>query len=56
VWAFGSAMLMYTMLARTMGLRATTLDEQRGLDYTEHHEIGYPEFQTETVNRGKAMA
>jgi Amt family ammonium transporter len=28
-----------------MGLRAPTLHEQRGLDYTEHHEIGYPEFQ-----------
>ena len=30
---------------RLMGLRAPTLNEQRGLDYTEHHEIGYPEFQ-----------
>ena len=56
VWAFGSALLMYAVLARTMGLRADTLAEQRGLDFTEHHEVGYPEFQREIVHRGKAIA
>lgn len=39
------AFLLLKLLDRTMGLRAPTLDEQRGLDYTEHHELGYPEFQ-----------
>jgi Amt family ammonium transporter len=26
-------------------VRASTLHEQHGLDYTEHYELGYPEFQ-----------
>ncbi|MCK6423840.1 MAG: ammonium transporter [Burkholderiaceae bacterium] len=47
--AFGfSLTLSYLLLRgldRLMGLRAPTLNEQRGLDYTEHHELGYPEFQ-----------
>lgn len=54
VWAFGGSLAMYWALARMIGLRASTLDEQRGLDYTEHYEIGYPEFQQEAVHRGKA--
>ncbi len=29
-----------------IGLRAPSLHEQRGLDYTQHHEVGYPEFTT----------
>ena len=53
VWAFGGSLAMYALLARTMGLRASTLDEQRGLDFTEHYEVGYPEFQQEAVHRGK---
>ncbi|WP_421886659.1 ammonium transporter [Methylibium sp.] len=53
VWSFGTALLMYWLLARSIGLRASTLDEQRGLDFTEHYEIGYPEFQQEAVHRGK---
>lgn len=52
-WAFGSGLVMYWLLARTIGLRASTLDEQRGLDFTEHYEVGYPEFQQEAVHRGK---
>lgn len=54
VWAFGGSLAIYWALARMIGLRASTLDEQRGLDYTEHYEIGYPEFQQEAVHRGKA--
>lgn len=53
-WAFGAGLLMYGLLARSIGLRASTLDEQRGLDYTEHDEIGYPEFQQEAVHRRSA--
>lgn len=53
VWAFGGSLAMYALLARTVGLRASTLDEQRGLDFTEHYEVGYPEFQQEAVHRGK---
>lgn len=44
-WSFGAAWAAFKLIDRIHGLRAPTLHEQRGLDYTEHHEIGYPEFQ-----------
>ena len=53
-WAFPLAWLMYFIIQKTIGLRASTLDEQRGLDYTEHYEIGYPEFQSQPLHRGKS--
>ena len=53
-WAFPVALLMYFLIDKIFGLRVDTLDEQRGLDYTEHYEIGYPEFQTELIHKGKA--
>jgi Amt family ammonium transporter len=45
IWALPLAWLIFKGIDRVIGLRAPTLNEQRGLDYTEHHEIGYPEFQ-----------
>ena len=53
IWAFPVALLMYFAIDKLIGLRASSLDEQRGLDYSEHYEIGYPEFQTELVHKGK---
>lgn len=44
LWAFPLALLMYWVLEKTLGLRASNLQQQRGLDFTEHHELGYPEF------------
>lgn len=59
VWTFFSALLMYGLIALLMGLRAPTLHEQRGLDLSEHAEIGYPEFPSEntayTAERAAAM-
>lgn len=52
LWAFPVAWLMYFLIHKTIGLRASTMDEQRGLDYTEHYEIGYPEFQQNKLHRG----
>ncbi|WP_211242959.1 ammonium transporter [Sinimarinibacterium sp. CAU 1509] len=52
-WAFPTAFLTFWILKRTVGLRADTLHEQRGLDFTEHYEIGYPEFQKELLHGGK---
>ncbi|MPS48744.1 ammonium transporter [Methylobacillus sp.] len=49
VWVFLSALLMYGLLARTIGLRVSTMHEQRGLDITEHGEVGYPEFNREAA-------
>lgn len=53
VWAFGAAYLMYRFIDFLISLRATTLAQQRGLDYVEHYEIGYPEFQRDTLHAGK---
>ncbi|MFN9028914.1 MAG: ammonium transporter, partial [Betaproteobacteria bacterium] len=53
VWAFPLALAMYWLIDKAIGLRATPLQEQRGLDFTEHAEVGYPEFQQEIVHSGK---
>ncbi len=45
VWALGLGLIMYKLIDLSFGLKASRLHEQRGLDYTEHAEIGYPEFQ-----------
>ncbi len=52
-WALGTALVLFWLLKRSIGLRADTLHEQRGLDFTEHHEVGYPEFQKELLHSGK---
>lgn len=44
IWAFPLALLMYFVLAKTIGLRVPVQHEQRGLDFSEHAESGYPEF------------
>ncbi len=49
IWAFSSALAMYLAIAATAGLRTSTQHEQRGLDLTEHAEIGYPEFPVDTA-------
>jgi len=52
-WTFPVALLMYGIINITIGLRASTVDEQRGLDYSEHYEIAYPEFQSGLLHQGK---
>ena len=49
LWAFPMALALYLVLARTIGLRTPTQDEQRGLDYSEHAEVGYPEFNQQVT-------
>jgi ammonium transporter, Amt family len=49
LWVFASAFSMYWLIAKTVGLRVSALHEQRGLDITEHGEIGYPEFNYESA-------
>jgi Amt family ammonium transporter len=50
LWAFPVSLLMYWIVDRTIGLRASPQHEQRGLDFTEHAEIGYPEFQQDVLH------
>ena len=54
LWAFPTTLLAYWIFDRLFGVRASLVDEQRGLDYTEHYEIGYPEFQRDALHQGKS--
>lgn len=52
IWGFGIAFCSYFLINLLVGMRASSLHEQRGLDFTEHAEIGYPEFQdTRALNQ-----
>lgn len=53
LWAFPAALLMFKLINKVMKLRAESVAEQRGLDFAEHYEIGYPEFQQEILHGGK---
>lgn len=44
VWAFGSSFLIFSALNKFFALRVSTKMEQRGLDISEHKEIGYSDF------------
>ncbi|PKM21565.1 MAG: ammonium transporter [Gammaproteobacteria bacterium HGW-Gammaproteobacteria-14] len=48
-WTFLTALVMYLLIALFFGLRASAIHEQRGLDLSEHAEIGYPEFPMQTA-------
>ncbi len=53
LWAFSMAWLMFTLLSFWIRLRVKTSDERKGLDYTEHFEVAYPEFQQNLLHSGK---
>jgi Amt family ammonium transporter len=53
IWTFPLALATYWIISQIVGLRADTLHEQRGLDFTEHYEVGYPEFQRDLTHAGK---
>jgi|GEM_PF-2252015 len=43
-WSFSTAALVFKLLNAMGSLRADPQHEQRGLDFTEHAEVAYPEF------------
>ncbi|MEJ2143478.1 MAG: ammonium transporter, partial [Gammaproteobacteria bacterium] len=49
LWAFSLSYIMYKILDMTLGLRADSISEQRGLDFSEHNEVAYPEFKQEQL-------
>lgn len=50
VWGFGVAFIVFKILDKVLGgLRVSKQHEQRGLDYTEHAELCYPEFQRDVT-------
>lgn len=44
VWAFTVAMILFTAVKATVGLRATRTEELEGLDITEHGAEAYPDY------------
>lgn len=44
VWSFSTSLLLFKSLDYLGSLRADSQHEQRGLDFTEHAEVAYPEF------------
>ncbi|MBX2869134.1 MAG: ammonium transporter [Acidiferrobacterales bacterium] len=55
LWSFIGAFLLFSTLNAISRIRVNAGDERRGLDYSEHYEIGYPEFQTQMLNPGKTQ-
>ena len=43
-WTFTVSLILFKIVDWVYGLRVDSLHEQRGLDYTEHGEVTYPEF------------
>jgi ammonium transporter, Amt family len=43
-WAFFGSLVLFHLVNLAIGMRVDSAHEQRGLDFTEHHEVGYPEF------------
>jgi Amt family ammonium transporter len=48
VWSFGVAAMVFKLLDVMGGLRADPQHEQRGLDFSEHSEVAYPEFMQQS--------
>lgn len=40
LWEFRLSFLAFKLIDKTVGACASTLHDQRLLDYTEHHELG----------------
>ncbi|MDP3088459.1 MAG: ammonium transporter [Methylotenera sp.] len=49
IWVFSTAFIMYFLISLVVDLRVSAMHEQRGLDITEHGEIGYPEFSSDAA-------
>ena len=53
LWSFIIALLVYLFISIFIGLRVDKTSERRGLDFSEHYEIAYPEFVDVITHRGK---
>lgn len=53
LWAFPLMYIFFKVIDATIGLRASATDEMKGLDYTEHYELAYPEFQSNKLFNDK---
>ncbi len=53
IWALPLSYGVFKLLDVIIGLRASTQHEQRGMDFSEHNELGYGEFMTTTLHEAK---
>ena len=56
LWAFSVSWIVFRLIGFMTDLRVSIKDERRGLDYSEHYELGYPEFQDEMLHQGKGQS
>lgn len=49
IWVFFAKLIMYSLIKASIGLRVNTMHQYRGLDLTEHGEVGYPEFNNDAA-------
>jgi Amt family ammonium transporter len=52
IWTFGAAYLMFTLIAKTIGLRVSPEEEMTGLDRGEHAGSAYPDFEVSSYVQG----
>ncbi|MFZ5995661.1 MAG: ammonium transporter [Thermodesulfobacteriota bacterium] len=45
IWAFGTGLILFKVIEKTIGLRVTPEEEMEGLDFGEHGATAYPNFQ-----------
>jgi Amt family ammonium transporter len=45
LWAFGTGLVIFKVIEKTVGLRVSPEEEMEGLDYGEHRASAYPDFQ-----------
>jgi len=53
VWGLGASYLLFSAINKVSKLRVSTKMEQRGLDISEHKEIGYSDFVITHVKADK---
>ncbi len=49
LWAFPMSFIMFKLIDKTIGLRASPQEEMQGLDYSEHGSTSYPNFKLTNV-------
>lgn len=54
IWGFGATFILLKSINKFIPLRASKLHEQRGLDFSEHYEVGYVEFQGSVTHQNKS--
>ena len=52
LWVFPTAFLLFKLIQRTIGLRVTPEEEIEGLDFGEHGNVAYPDFQIHPAGGG----